>query len=124
MDGGRCRGLGPPLGLARESSVLAIRAPGADRDAATYKLSVVKRFVRDRAAAWVDDELGEDVIAWADQRKEHTILVHCDPRTGITDEYVHDLLVFAAAHHASGRGNREGSSADFACACGNRSGVA
>ena len=70
--------------------------PDADRDAPTYKLPVVKRFVRDRPAAWVDDELGEDVIAWADQREQPTMLVHCDPRVGLTDEHVDDLLAFAA----------------------------
>ena len=70
--------------------------PGSDRDAPTYKLPVVKHFVRDRPAAWVDDELGDDVIAWADHREQRTMLVSCDPRFGVTDAHVDELLAFAA----------------------------
>ena len=88
--------LGPLLGLPDDLPFLRFD-PGADRDAATYKLPVVKRFVRNRPAAWVDDELGEDVIAWADQREQPTLLVRCDPRVGLTDEQVDDLLAFAAS---------------------------
>ena len=49
--------LGPLLGLPDDLPFLRFD-PEADRDAPTYKLPVVKRFVRDRPAAWVDDELG------------------------------------------------------------------
>jgi hypothetical protein len=87
--------LGPLLGLQDDLPFLRFD-PDADRDAPTYKLPVVKRFVRDRPAAWADDELGEDVIAWADQRQEATMLVHCDPRVGLTQKHVDDLLAFAA----------------------------
>jgi len=88
--------LGPVLGLPDDVPFLRFD-PDADRDAPTYKLPVVKRFVRDRPVAWVDDELGEDVIAWADQREEPTLLVCCDPRVGLTDEDVDDLLAFASS---------------------------
>jgi hypothetical protein len=73
-------------------------APEADRDAATYKLPVVRCFVRDRPAAWFDDELGEDVIAWADHGGEATMFVRCDPRVGLTHEDVDDLLAFAGGY--------------------------
>jgi hypothetical protein len=87
-------GLGRLLGLPDDLPFLRFD-PDADRDAPTYKLPVVKRFVRDRAAAWVDDEPWDDVIAWADQRDEATMLVRCDPRVGLSDEHVDDLLAFA-----------------------------
>lgn len=62
-------GLGPLLGLPDDLPFLRFD-PEADRDALSYKPPVVKHLSRDRAAVWVDDELGEDVIAWADQRDE------------------------------------------------------
>ena len=73
--------LGPLLGLPDDLPFLRFD-PDADRGVGSYKLPVVKRFVRDRPGAWVDDELGEDVMAWADQREQATMLVRCDPRLG------------------------------------------
>lgn len=43
----------------------------------------------------MDDELGADVIVWADQREQPTLLVRCDPRVGLTDEHVDQFLAFA-----------------------------
>jgi hypothetical protein len=88
--------LGPLVGLADDVPFLRFD-PDADRDAVTYKLPVVQRFVRDRAVAWVDDELGgEVVIGWAESREHPTLLVHTDPRVGLVDEHVATLLAFAA----------------------------
>lgn len=87
--------LGPLLGLADDLPFLSFERDlgGADL---SYKLPAVQRFVGTRAAAWVDDELGEDVIAWADQREHPTLLIHTDPRYGLLDEHVEHLLAFAA----------------------------
>lgn len=60
-----------------------------------FKLAVVRGFVRYRPAAWVDDELGEDCLAWAASRDQPTVLIHADPRFGLTDDHVDQLLVFA-----------------------------
>jgi hypothetical protein len=65
-------------------------APGA-----TWKLPFVARFVRDRPAAWVDDELDVDVGVWQAARGAPTLLVHTDPRVGLTDEHVTKLVGFA-----------------------------
>jgi hypothetical protein len=61
----------------------------------TWKLPSVARFVRDRAAAWVDDELDVDVGLWQAARGAPTLLVHTDPRVGLTDEHVKKLVGFA-----------------------------
>lgn len=87
--------LAPLLGLPDDLPFLTFD-PDADRTRGTYKLPVVRRFVRDRAFAFVDDELGEDVVAWANEREPPTLLIHCDPRVGLTDEQVDQLLRFAA----------------------------
>lgn len=86
--------LGPLIGLADDLPFLRFD-PDADRNLGTYKLAVVRRFVRDRAFAWIDDELGDDVIVWAENREQPTLLVHPDPRIGLVDEHVAALLAFA-----------------------------
>lgn len=83
------------LGLADDLPFLQFD-PDADRNRGNYKLPVVQRFVRDLPVAWVDDELGEDVIAWAHEREQPTMPVCCNPRVGLTDEHGNDLLAFAA----------------------------
>lgn len=86
---------GPLVGLPADLPFLRFD-PDVDRDAATYKLPVVERFARNRPVAWVDDELGEDVAAWADSRQHPTLLVQPDPRIGLVDDHVVALLAFAA----------------------------
>ncbi len=89
--------LGPLIGLPDDLPFLRFD-PEADRTIGTYKLAVVERFLRDRPAAWIDDELGADVISWAERRTSPTLLIHCDPRVGLTDLYVEELLTFATLH--------------------------
>jgi len=84
--------LGPLLHLPDDLPFLRFD-PEADRDAPTYKLPVVKCFIRDRPAAWVDDELGEDVIAWADQRDQPT--------------FAHSARSSHRSHGRAGRGAAE-----------------
>ena len=85
---------GPLLGLPNDLPFLRFDR-SLDHPGSSYKLPVVERFVRDRSAAWVDDELGEDVVVWAEQRDHPTLLVHTDPRYGLVDEQVEQLLAFA-----------------------------
>jgi len=86
--------LGPLLGLPDDRPFLRFD-PEAGPDAPTYKLPVVNRFVRDRPVAWVDDELGPDAVARADERDQPTLLIQPDPRIGLMDEQVEELLSFA-----------------------------
>ncbi len=96
--------LGPLLGL-EDRPFLSFQRD-LHRRAASHKLPAVKRFIRDRPMAWVGDELSDDVVAWAAQRKHPTLLVPTDPRIGLTDEQTDELVRFAARVFAGeSRGN-------------------
>jgi hypothetical protein len=95
--------LAPLVGLGDDLPFLSFD-PDADRTIGTYKLAVVDRFVRDRPAAWLDDELGEDVVVWASEREHPTLLINCDPCFGITDDHVDNLIDFASRLSLDGPG--------------------
>ena len=61
----------------------------------TWKLGRVARFVGDRPAAWIDDELHADAWMWAALRAVPTKLLSPDPGVGILDRDVRALLAFA-----------------------------
>lgn len=61
----------------------------------SYKLPVLQKFLGDYPAAVVDDEIGHDMKEWAAQRQAPTLLVEIDPRHGLVDEQVEQLLHFA-----------------------------
>lgn len=60
----------------------------------SWKLPSVTGLVGNEPCAWADDELGDDVVEWAQRRHPPTHLVRCDPRVGLTEGQVHDLLAF------------------------------
>lgn len=64
-------------------------APGS------WKLPAVKRWIRQRPFAWVDDDLGPDVHQWGRGREWPTLLLEADPRVGLTDDHVRELVQFA-----------------------------
>jgi hypothetical protein len=53
--------------------------------------------VGERAVAWVDDQLGPEVHAWAASRDAPTMLVETDHRVGLTMEHIERLREFADA---------------------------
>lgn len=57
----------------------------------TVKLPDVVRHAGDRRLAWVDDQLGPDVHAWAASRSVPTLLVETDSRVGLAPEHVERL---------------------------------
>lgn len=61
----------------------------------TWKLAAVKRFVKDRPFAWLDDELGVDAHRWARRRETPTLLVDVRADRGLTQDHVDVLLRFA-----------------------------
>jgi hypothetical protein len=85
--------LAPVLGLP-ELPVISFRG-APTRRGGTWKLSAVKRFVRDRPMAWVDDELGRDAHRWAQRRAEPTLLIDINPSWGLAEAHVHVLIEFA-----------------------------
>jgi hypothetical protein len=77
----------------------------ADVDAApgrTWKLPAVRRHVRDRAFAWVDDDIGPDCHAWAQEREAPTLLLDVSSHCGLTDTDVDQLLAFAGRVNGQG----------------------
>ena len=75
----------------------------------TWKLSVVRRFVKDRPFAWVDDEIGHDAHRWARTRSAPSLLLDVRPDRGLTQENVDELLQFGATFGRSDqRAPREG----------------
>lgn len=60
-----------------------------------WKLESVARFVGDRPAAWIDDELHADAWVWAALRAVPTRLLSPDPSIGMLDRDVRALLAFA-----------------------------
>ena len=77
----------------------------ADEDAVpgcTWKLPAIRRHVRDRAFAWIDDDIGTDCHAWARERATPTLLLDIHSGHGLTEPDVEQLLAFAA--EVNGRG--------------------
>jgi hypothetical protein len=63
----------------------------------SVKLPSVRRFVGDRAFAWVDDRLGVDATAWAAHRPVATFLRDIDPAVGLARHDIDALLEFATS---------------------------
>jgi hypothetical protein len=64
---------------------------------AHWKLEAIEEYAGERPAAWIDDSLDEDCVAWADARAAPTLLVRTDSAVGLTDEQVERLLSWADA---------------------------
>jgi hypothetical protein len=64
---------------------------------AHWKIEAVDEYARERAAAWIDDSLDERCRAWANGRREPTLLIETDPAVGITERHVEELLAWADA---------------------------
>jgi HAD domain in Swiss Army Knife RNA repair proteins len=62
---------------------------------AHWKVEAIDEYAGDRAAAWLDDNLDESCIAWAESRTAPTLLVETSPSVGLTDEHVELLLKWA-----------------------------
>jgi hypothetical protein len=80
--------IGLPLGLPAITFT--------DQSEWTVKLPDVVRYVGDRAAAWVDDQIGLDVLAWAETRPAPTLLVETESRVGLTLAHVERLRAWRA----------------------------
>jgi hypothetical protein len=65
-------------------------------DGWTWKLPAVQRYAGERPLAWLDDDPGPDVAAWAAGRASPTLVISPDPRIGWTEDQHRRLLDFAA----------------------------
>ena len=62
---------------------------------AHWKVDAIDRYAADRPAAWIDDNLGEECVAWAQGRAAPMLLVETSSAEGLTDEHVSQLLDWA-----------------------------
>ena len=62
---------------------------------AHWKVDSVDEYAAERAAAWIDDNLGEACREWAEGRSAPTLLIETSPSVGLTDEHVSQLLRWA-----------------------------
>ncbi|MBN1528368.1 MAG: hypothetical protein JW895_04870 [Thermoleophilaceae bacterium] len=62
---------------------------------AHWKLDAIDEYAGDRPAAWIDDNIDEACMAWANGRDAPTLIVETLPAVGLTDEHVDDLLGWA-----------------------------
>ena len=62
---------------------------------AHWKVEAIDEFAGERPAAWIDDNLDEACIAWAEGRQAPTLLVETSSSVGLTDEHVSLLLSWA-----------------------------
>jgi hypothetical protein len=64
---------------------------------AHWKVDAIDEYAADRPAAWIDDNIDESCLAWAEGRDAPTLIVETDPSEGITDDHVAQLLEWADA---------------------------
>lgn len=83
--------IAPRVGLPLDLAVIEFSEGAA---AQTWKLPDVQGFVGDRPLAWVDDDLGPDAFAWAEQRETPTLLIRTEPSVGLTEQDVGRLEGF------------------------------
>jgi hypothetical protein len=80
--------LGPILDLAEFPFVPMPPIPFPPEE----KVPVASAFVGERAAAWIDDMIGDTAMRWAQARTAPTLLVPIDHKTGLTRPTVDQLL--------------------------------
>jgi HAD domain in Swiss Army Knife RNA repair proteins len=62
---------------------------------AHWKLDAIDAYAGDRPAAWIDDNIDEECVAWAQGRRAPTLIVQTHPAIGLTEEHVEELLGWA-----------------------------
>jgi hypothetical protein len=87
-------GLLRPLGLREELPVVTF-GKKARSGSSDWKLKRVNAYAGRRPAAWLDDNLVERHERWAAERSHPTLLVPVDPRAGLTQDHVEQLLRWA-----------------------------
>jgi hypothetical protein len=62
---------------------------------AHWKVDAIDEYAGDRPAAWVDDNIDETCVTWAEGREPPTLIVETSPSIGLTDEHVAQLIQWA-----------------------------
>jgi hypothetical protein len=84
--------LAPALGI--EPLPVIYFATRRGRPGQSLKLGAVKAFAGNQPLAWLDDEVGDDMLAWARERRVPTLVRTIYPRVGMSDGDVAALLRF------------------------------
>jgi hypothetical protein len=86
-----------PRLLALEAKELPVLTFGgrAVFGTAHWKVEAIDEYAGERPAAWIDDNLDETCIAWAEGRSAPTLLVETQAPVGITEADVERLLRWA-----------------------------
>ncbi|MDQ3936357.1 MAG: HAD domain-containing protein [Actinomycetota bacterium] len=82
------------LGLDAELPTLTFDGR-ATFGSAHWKLKAIEEFAGGRPAAWIDDNLDDEIQTWAERRRAPTLLVRTETHVGITEEHVERLLSWA-----------------------------
>jgi hypothetical protein len=61
------------------------------------KVPAIAEFVDQRPAAWLDDVVTPEARAWADRRREPTLLVEVDHRCGLERRHVDELIAWRSS---------------------------
>ena len=77
-------------------AIRRLRGTSLPRGMTTYKLPYVHYWAKNNEPfAWIDDDLGNDVFKWAEEREVPTLPIRIPDHTGLTDEHVEQLIEFA-----------------------------
>jgi HAD domain in Swiss Army Knife RNA repair proteins len=88
------------LGLPRSLPFLRFARGGGGRGTqAHWKLESVEAYAGDRPLAWVDDAFNPACHAWAQARREPTLLVTTRPEQGLTSREAELLVRWAQGIH-------------------------
>jgi hypothetical protein len=60
-----------------------------------WKVDAINEYAGDRPAAWIDDNIDETCLEWAEGRDAATLIVQTSSAEGLTDEHVSELLRWA-----------------------------
>ena len=62
---------------------------------AHWKVDAIDEYAGTRPAAWIDDNIDETCLEWANGRGAATLIVQTASAEGLTDEHVSQLLRWA-----------------------------
>ncbi len=60
-----------------------------------WKLDAIQKYAGSRPAAWIDDNIDDEIQRWAKRREAPTLLVRTKSAAGLTDKHVKQLLRWA-----------------------------
>lgn len=95
--------ISPLVGLPTNLPVIDYDRYGRPKPGQSRKfLGLLGWLKEDMSVAVVDDEIGVDMVEWSRERPRPTLLIQVDPRVGLQEHQVSDLIRFAKEHRVNG----------------------